>query len=270
MFFPFKDDNPHTTTPYVTWIIIVVCAIVYVWQLTLGPDQGQKAAYIFGLLPGHLFGTVQIDPRLTVLPGWMTVFTSMFMHGGFLHLGGNMLYLWIFGDNVEASLGHVKFLLFYLLCGAAAALVQSVAAPTSTVPMVGASGAIAAVLGAYLILHPRANVRVFVWVIIFVTIINLPAWLVLGFWFLGQLWSAVGADPGSPGVAFLAHIGGFVAGVILVFKMRRPTVPVFDQAHSRPFEVRKVPVRRRPRGSVPSTSSRRFRGSESGQNRPWD
>lgn len=265
MFLPIRDDNPHTTTPIVTWGIIGLCVAVFFWQQGLDPRAAQLAILSYGIIPADLFGTAQIDPIIAPLPAWMTIFTSMFLHGGWLHLGGNMLYLWIFGDNVEASMGHVRFLVFYLACGLIAALAQSIGAPGSTVPMVGASGAVAGVLGAYLILHPRANIKVFMWLIIFITVINVPAWIVLGFWFLGQLLSQAGATTGEPGVAFLAHIGGFIAGVVLIFKMRKPGVPVFGKRASRAFavETRRATSRRRG-GSVPSSGS-----DNSGSNGPW-
>jgi membrane associated rhomboid family serine protease len=198
-----------------------------------------------------MFGNVELDPSLPQVPQLMTMFTSMFMHGGFLHLGGNMLYLWIFGDNIEASLGHMRYLLFYLLCGVAAALAQAMAAPFTDIPMVGASGAVSGILGAYLILHPRANIRVFVVLIIFITVVNLPAFIVLGFWFPGQLLSSAAADPNQPGVAFIAHIGGFVVGAALIFFMRKKGVRLFDRPHSRAFAVEKRPIRYRRGGSVP-------------------
>ncbi|NKB43546.1 MAG: rhomboid family intramembrane serine protease [Alphaproteobacteria bacterium] len=256
MFLPIRDDNPHNTTPVVTWGLIGLCVAVFFWQQGLDPRSAQLAILSYGIIPADLFGTAQIDPMIAPLPAWMTIFTSMFMHGGWMHLGGNMLYLWIFGDNVEASMGRGKFLVFYLSCGLVAALTQSIAAPGSTVPMVGASGAVAGVLGAYLILHPRANIKVFMWLIIFITIINVPAWIVLGFWFLGQLMSQAGANPGEPGVAFLAHIGGFIAGVVLIFKMRKPGVPIFGKRASRAFAVEtRRAVSRRRGGSVPSSGS---------------
>ncbi|MEQ9112088.1 MAG: rhomboid family intramembrane serine protease [Rhodospirillaceae bacterium] len=265
MFFPIRDDNPHTKTPIVTWALIAACVAVFLWQKSLTGNADDIAVFSFGLIPADLFGTAEINPLISPLPAWMTIFTSMFLHGGWLHLGGNMLYLWIFGDNVEVSMGRGKFLLFYLACGLAAALTQSLAAPMSTVPMVGASGAVAGVLGAYFMLHPFANIRVLVWLIIFFFMINVPAWIVLGFWFLGQLISQVGANPGEPGVAFLAHIGGFITGLALIFKMRKPGVRLFARRATRPFEMKSGrAVRRRRGGSVPSSG--RASGNRKG---PW-
>ncbi len=253
MFLPFKDDNPHTITPFVNYSLIAACVAVYLWQFSLGPQGGQVAVYVFGFTPGLLFGDARLDPRLPQLPQLMTLFSSMFMHGGFLHLGGNMLYLWIFGDNIEASLGHLRYLMFYLLCGVAAALTHGFAAPFTDIPMVGASGAVSGILGAYLILHPRANIRVFVVLIIFFTVVNLPAFIVLGFWFGAQLLSSVTADPSEPGVAFVAHIGGFVVGALMVFFFRKRGVRLFDSPHSRAFSVERRPIRYRRGGSVPRT-----------------
>ncbi|HEX2255809.1 MAG TPA: rhomboid family intramembrane serine protease, partial [Afifellaceae bacterium] len=172
-----------------------------------------------------------------VVPAWATIFTSMFMHGGWLHLGGNMLFLWIFGDNIEDSMGHGRFLAFYVLCGVAAALGQGLLSPTSTVPMVGASGAISGVLGGYLLLHPRATVRVLIILGFFITVAHVPAMLVLGVWFLGQPWSAAATPPGEPGIAFAAHIGGFVAGLVLVPFFRRRGVALLQPPHSRSWEL---------------------------------
>ena len=253
MFLPFKDDNPHTTTPFVNYGIIIACIFVYLWQFSLGPQGGQVAVYIFGFTPGLLFGDAQLDSRLPQVSQLITLFTSMFMHGGFLHLGGNMLYLWIFGDNIEASLGHLRYLVFYVLCGVGAAFAHGFAAPLTEIPMVGASGAVSGILGAYLILHPRANIRVFVVLIIFFTVVNLPAFIVLGVWFGGQLLSSIGSDPNEPGIAFIAHIGGFVLGGVLVFFMKKKGVRVFDAPHSRAFTVERHPIRIRRGGSVPRT-----------------
>jgi membrane associated rhomboid family serine protease len=160
----------------------------------------------------------------------------LFLHGGLLHLGGNMLFLWIFGDNVEDSMGHLRFIGFYFACGAAAALAQAVADPSAIEPMIGASGAIAGVLGAYILLHPRATVRTLIFLGFFVTIVRIPAAVVLGIWFLIQFWSALGAGTAeAQGVAFWAHVGGFVAGLILVPFLKRSEINLFQPPRSRPF-----------------------------------
>jgi membrane associated rhomboid family serine protease len=222
MVIPLRDDNPTRSTPVVSYGIIGACVLVYLWQATLGPRAGQAAVYALGLVPAVLLQGASLPPEIALIPPTATVFTSMFLHGGWLHLIGNMLYLWIFADNIEDSMGHGRFIVFYLLCGIAAALAQALPAPGSEIPMVGASGAISGVLGAYLILHPRAHVLVLVPLGFFSQITRLPAVLVLGLWFLLQLISEIGAPLGA-GVAFRAHIGGFMAGMALIpfFKYRR-------------------------------------------------
>ncbi len=222
MLIPLRDDNPTRSTPVVSYGIIGACVLVYLWQASLGPSAGQAAVYALGLVPAVLLQGASLPPEIALLPPVATVFTSMFLHGGWLHLIGNMLYLWIFGDNIEDSMGHGRFIVFYLLCGIAAALAQALPAPGSEIPMVGASGAISGVLGAYLILHPRAHVLVLVPLGVFSQVTRLPAVLVLGLWFLLQLISEIGAPEGA-GVAFRAHIGGFMAGMALIpfFKHRR-------------------------------------------------
>lgn len=260
MFLPIRDDNPHTTTPFVNYTMLATCIVVFLWQFSLGAEDGQRAVFSYGFTPAYFFGQGSPPLGIPYIPATLTIFTSMFMHGGWMHLGGNMLYLWIFGDNIEASLGHFRYVIFYLLCGVAAALAQGFAAPGSDIPMVGASGAISGVLGAYLVLHPRSNIKVFVFLII-ITVINVPAFIVLGFWIVGQLLSSAAVDAGQPGVAFIAHIGGFVAGAVLVFFFKKKSVPVFDTAHSRPFAVERRPIRMRRGGSVPPSSGRRG---------PWD
>jgi membrane associated rhomboid family serine protease len=235
--FPISDDNPRIETPMVTWSIIAVCVLVFFWQVSLGTNGGEIAIYQFGMIPARLFGVAELDPELAAVPAWSTVLTSMFMHGGWLHLGFNMLFLWIFGDNVEDSMGHVRYLIFYLVCGVTAALAQALVNPDSTVPMVGASGAISGVLGAYLLLHPHATVRTAIVLGLFVTMMHLPAMIVLGLWFLLQLGSAALSSAGEPGVAFWAHVGGFVAGMTLVPFFKKSGVPLLQPAHYRPFQI---------------------------------
>jgi membrane associated rhomboid family serine protease len=172
------------------------------------------------MVPAVLFGYRELPPGLGIIPPWATLLTSMFLHGGWGHLGTNLLFLWIFGNNVEDLLGRSRFLALYLSSGAAAALVQAFSAVHSQVPMIGASGAIAGVLGAYLVTYPRANVHCFVWVVIFFWIVTVPAWVLLSLWFAMQLLSGVATGPGAPGVAFWAHIGGFVVGIVLFLALR--------------------------------------------------
>ncbi len=218
---PLHDDNPTHITPYVTYSLIAICVFVFLWQQSLGP-AAEQAVYALGVIPAVLFNYASLPAGLDVIPPWMSIFTSMFMHGSWMHLLGNMLYLWIFGDNVEASMGHARFIVFYLLCGVAAALAQAVPDPQSTVPMVGASGAISGVLGAYLLLYPHARVLVFIPLGFFMFSERIPAGWVLGFWFLMQLISSSASAGQQGGVAFGAHIGGFIAGMALIsfFKYR--------------------------------------------------
>lgn len=257
MFIPLRDDSPHRVTPYVNYGIILACVAVFFWQAGLSNRAGELAVWRFGMIPGTIFGNVLIDPRVHRLPAVATIFTSMFLHGGLFHLLGNMLYLWIFGANIEASVGHKRYLIFYLLCGFAAAVAQMFSMPSSEVPMIGASGAISGVLGAYFVLSPRANIKVLLVLIIFFTVINLPAFIVLGFWFIVQLLSQAGADPNEPGVAFMAHIGGFIAGAILVWFFRQRNVRVWAPAVSCAFATQRVR-----RGSVPDFNPRSRKG-------PW-
>jgi membrane associated rhomboid family serine protease len=172
----------------------------------------------FGLVPCHLTGACPVGPDLP-LPV-LTIFTSMFMHGGLVHLAGNMLYLWIFGNNVEDTLGHTRYLVFYLLSGIAAALAQTLVGPSSVVPMVGASGAISGVLGAYLVLFPGARVTTLIILGFFFRLVQIPAMVVLGFWIVLQVLNGLGSFGSSGGVAFFAHIGGFVAGMGLLYVLR--------------------------------------------------
>ncbi len=222
--FPLKDDNPSSTAPVATVALIVLNALVFVYQISLqagGPDGARAAqAFIeeFGLVPCRLTGACRVGPELP-LPV-VTIFTSMFMHGGLFHIGGNMLYLWIFGNNVEDTLGHTRYLIFYLLSGIAAALAQTVVGPSSLVPMVGASGAISGVLGAYLVLFPGAHVTTLIVLGFFFRLVQIPAMVVLGFWIVLQVLNGLGSFGTSGGVAFFAHIGGFVAGMGLLFVLR--------------------------------------------------
>lgn len=234
--FPLYDDNPREGPAIVTWSLIAICVVVFLWQLSLG-QAGNAAIYGFGMIPARLFGGAELSAAIPQVSPPLTVITSMFMHGGFLHLGGNMLYLWIFGDNVEDSMGHFRFLVFYIVCGAIAALAQAGVDPTSTIPLIGASGAISGVLGAYILLHPRAMVRTLVILVVFITIINVPAVIVLGIWFVMQFLSAAATPTGAGGVAFWAHVGGFVAGLVLVFPFKRRAVRLWQPARSRAFRM---------------------------------
>ncbi len=215
---PIRDDNPTTRRPIVTVALIVLCVLVFLWQLSLGERAGQLAVYRYGFIPAVLFDQASLPPELGAWPATLTILSSMFLHGGFMHLAGNMLYLWVFGNNIEDIAGHGRFLAFYLLCGLVAALAQGLTDPGSEVPMIGASGAISGVLGAYLVLFPHARVQVLVPVII-VFFTTVPAGLLLGLWFVFQLLNGAMAS-GEGGVAFWAHAGGFVAGMALIWLFR--------------------------------------------------
>jgi membrane associated rhomboid family serine protease len=234
MVFPLHDDNPTSTRPYVTVGIVITCVLVYVWQHLLLSDTGaQQAAYALGLVPAVLTGREMLPPEIAVIPAWASILTSMFMHGGFWHLAGNMLYLWIFGNNIEDAMGHVRFLVFYLLCGVAAVFAQVLPNPGSIIPMVGASGAISGVLGAYMLLFPRARVLLGLPIgFLIVQLGRFPAIWVLAAWFVMQLImgavaaaKAVGESQG--GIAFGAHIGGFIAGLALVTFFKHRHVPLW-------------------------------------------
>jgi len=218
---PLRDDNPTTLKPVITIGLIALCTLVFFWQLSLGA-HAEAMIQALGVMPAALFGKQTLSPEFMQVPAVLTVVTSMFLHGGWMHLIGNMLYLWIFGNNVEDVMGHGRFVVFYLVCGAAAVLAQALPAPDSTIPMIGASGAISGVLGAYLLLYPHARVLVLIPFGYFSRMVYLPAMVVLGFWFLLQFLSILLADPNQPGVAFGAHAGGFVAGMLLIplFKRR--------------------------------------------------
>lgn len=218
---PIRDDNPTTITPVVTVGLIVVNVLVFIYQLSLGP-QGEAFVYVFGAVPGTLFGGESLSP----VPPMLTLVTSMFLHGGVMHIGGNMLYLWIFGNNIEDVMGHGRFILFYLLCGVAAAYAHAITAPGSLVPMIGASGAISGVLGAYLLLFPRARVLTLIPFGIVMHMEYIPAAWLLGFWILLQfLNGTLSLGGGGGGVAWFAHVGGFLAGMALIhaFVRRRPS-----------------------------------------------
>jgi membrane associated rhomboid family serine protease len=215
----------------VTVILIVICLAVYVYQESLTGKPGEAFVFQYGAIPALVFGHASLpDEVAAAIPAGMTLVTSMFLHGGWMHLLGNMLYLWIFGNNIEDAMGHAKFLLFYILCGILAALSHALTDPSSQIPMVGASGAISAVLGAYLLLYPRAHVLVFMPMF---GMTRVAAGFVLGMWFVTQLVSggmSVGASGG--GVAFFAHIGGFVSGMALIGLFKRPDVPFFGRSRS--------------------------------------
>jgi len=227
---PYKDENPTDLAPLFTVGLIVVNALVWLVVQGAGLNSADLVRSVceLGLIPGEVLRTVPpgtavpIGPGmrclLTAQPHWWTVATSMFLHAGWLHIIGNMWFLWVFGNNIEDSMGHARFVAFYLLCGIAAALAQMVSDPRSAVPMVGASGAISGVMGAYILLYPRVRVHTIVWLGFFVTTVALPAYVILGYWFVYQLLlGTVGSlSRMEGGTAFWAHVGGFVAGMALI------------------------------------------------------
>jgi membrane associated rhomboid family serine protease len=229
---PLKDDIPSRSTPFVTITLIAINVVVFLYQALLqwsGDIQMARVAEAFvlefGAVPCRLSGSCAAPDSFP--HPFVTILTSMFLHGGLLHVGGNMLYLWIFGDNVEDSLGHGRFLVFYFASGIAAAAAQVAAAPTAALPMIGASGAVSGVLGAYLLLFPHASVLTLVTFVFFIRFVRIPAVIVLGLWIVVQLFNGLGSFPSLPtsggevGVAWFAHIGGFLAGLALLLIMRR-------------------------------------------------
>ena len=218
--FPLKDDNPTYHTPYVTIALIVINVLVFLYELAQG-QQSQAMVMKFGLVPYELTHGAELTPQLA-FPSTLTVFTSMFLHGGWMHLGGNMLYLWIFGNNIEDVLRPIPFIVFYLLSGVAAASLFIATGPSSQVPLIGASGAISGVLGAYVVKWPKARVMTLIFFFFFIRIIWIPAVVVLGFWFILQLFFSVptigATDQG--GVAYMAHVGGFAFGAFCAIAFR--------------------------------------------------
>jgi len=221
---PIRDYNPTTITPYVTLALIAICVLVFLWQMSLGPDAGQAVVQLLGFIPAMLFGHADFGVEGGLIPAWTTLFTSMFLHGGIMHLAGNMLYLWIFGNNIEDVMGHGRFLVFYLLCGLVAAMAQAVPDMGSTIPMIGASGAISGVLGAYLLLFPKAKVQVII-PIGFFMMRTIPAGWLLGIWIAFQIVSGLSSTAAGGGVAWWAHVGGFVAGMVFVHAFKQRDLP---------------------------------------------
>src|SRR5881296_1124310 len=234
---PLRDDNPTTIKPVVTVALIVVNAMVFMYQLSLEPKQGELFVYEFGAIPAVIFGSGNLPPEVEAIPETippvLTIFTSMFLHGGFMHLIGNMLYLWIFGNNIEDAMGHARFIVFYVVSGVAASFAHVFTNLDSTVPAIGASGAKSGVLGAYLLLYPRAQVLVLVPLGLFTRIMYIPAGFVLGFWFILQLLQGTMSGGQGGGVAWWAHIGGFVAGMALVGLFKHRSVKFFNPPHYR-------------------------------------
>jgi membrane associated rhomboid family serine protease len=226
--FPLRDDNPTEMTPVMTFLLIA--ATIAVWVLVQGagfsPGDMEGSVCSLGAIPAEITGRPAAGPSPCGLGGltWQALVTSMFLHGGWGHLVGNLWFLWIFGNNVEDSMGHLRFLVFYLATGLAAAGAHVLTQPDSAIPMVGASGAISGIMGAYMLLYPKARVKTLLVLVVFITVVDLPAFVYLGYWFLLQLGSAQLAGGAGGGVAFMAHVGGFVAGIVLILLFRDPTL----------------------------------------------
>lgn len=220
---PLKDDNPTRRFAILTAVLVAANLAVFAYQATLPPRAGEMFVFRLGMIPAVLLGDAELPAAFDPVPAWTTLFSSMFLHGSIMHVAGNMLYLWTFGNNIEDAMGRARFVAFYALCGLAAALSQALVEPDSAVPMIGASGAVSGVLGAYLMLHPHAHV----WSFAFFRFAWLPAWIVLGFWIVVQIANAWLAGPDAGGVAWWAHIGGFAAGMALIPLFKRRGVPLF-------------------------------------------
>ncbi|MEN9207116.1 MAG: rhomboid family intramembrane serine protease [Gloeomargarita sp. GMQP_bins_120] len=206
--FPLYDDNPTRRTPVVTYGLIAACVVVFLYQVSLDRDQLLAFVNTWAVIPKALF--TQFDHRA------ITLLSSQFLHGSFLHLFGNMWFLWLFGNNVEDVLGRWRFLGFYLFCGAAAALAHAVVIPTSTLPLIGASGAIAGVMGGYIVRFPQARIYTLLVLVIYVTLVRIPAAVFLGVWIVLETLRAAAVHPGMPGIAYLAHVAGFMTGAVLL------------------------------------------------------
>jgi membrane associated rhomboid family serine protease len=219
---PLRDINPTERFAIVTFTLIVLNSAVFIYELTLGTMGGETFLVSFALIPKRLFYP---DPVMRgMIPAAATLFTSMFLHGGWLHIAGNMLYLWIFGNNVEDATGRVRFIVFYLLCGLFAAYAHAFMNRSSLTPMIGASGAISGVLGAYMLLYPRARVVTLVMFGFYIRTIEVPAMIVLGLWFVLQFLNVLIASGSGGGVAWNAHIAGFAAGIIMIGLFKRRDV----------------------------------------------
>ena len=245
MFIPLYDSNPTHRIPfqYVTVALISACVLTFLWQQSLGPREAREAVYALGAIPAVIFGNADLPPDIAIIPGPLTLITSMFMHGGWMHLIGNMVFLWVLGDNIEDAMGHKRYIAFYLICGIAAAFSHMIADTNSLVPMVGASGAISGVIGAYLILHPKAKIHV----LISYFVVALPAWIVLGGW-IGLQFVNV-AMGGGGNIAWWAHIGGAVAGAFLIPFFKDRDIPLFDGLTGSPTPEKQ---RQKARADTPS------------------
>ena len=219
---PLKDDNPISSRPIVTYFIIGMCVVVFFMQLGSESYRTGQLFYSYGLIPSVLMGHDQLPMDLYAVPAYVTIFSSMFMHGGWMHLIMNMLFIWVFADNIEDNLGSRNFIIFYILCGIGAAMAHVLMDTHSQIPVIGASGAISGVLGAYIINHPKARILVLI-PFFFIIIIKIRALYVLGYWFVLQFINSYTVSSQGGGVAYAAHIGGFVSGLILILFFNKKT-----------------------------------------------
>jgi len=238
---PIRDHNPSERTPFVTYALIAINVVVFVWQYGVLNDVSSSNLFLYD----YAFWPILFNGG----EGYTGFFTHMFLHGGIMHLAGNMLFLWIFGDNTEDEMGHVPFLVFYIFSGLAAAYMQYMFEPLSRIPMVGASGAIAGVMGGYLLMFPKARVDIFIFFIIFFRILPIPSFIVLGVWMALQVFSGLGSDLNGGGTAYWAHVGGFVAGFVLTIPiwLRRGGTRYWDRTDGHPPH----PETHLPRSNIP-------------------
>ncbi|MBV9540423.1 MAG: rhomboid family intramembrane serine protease [Alphaproteobacteria bacterium] len=220
---PLSDENPTLVRPVVTITLIVLCVLVYMWELSLGDPQMDRVLTVLGFTPNAFSHAEEAQVAYRALPIWTTLLTSIFLHASTMHVAGNMLYLWIFGNNVEDAMGHVKFIVFYLVSGFAALFTMLLVDPNSHTPVVGASGAISGVLAAYMLLYPRARVTVLVPILL----LHIRAVWVVGIWFVLQLVSAATTPASEPGTAWWAHVGGFAAGLLMTPLLKSRSIPYF-------------------------------------------
>jgi membrane associated rhomboid family serine protease len=250
VFIPLSDQNRRIWIQfhYVTVALIAACVLVFAWQFSRDGDGAARIVLGLGMIPAVVTGERGLAPGLAMVPAVLTLLTSVFLHGGFWHLIGNMLFLWVFGDNIEDAMGHRRFIAFFLLCGVLASIVHLWSDPSTAVPTIGASGAISGVLGAYFVLHPKARI----WVLMLSVIpLRLPTYAVIGGWAAYNVVNALLAEPGTTGVAWWAHVGGFVAGAALIRFFKYEHVPLWDLSGDARWQIGglTLPSRRRGRKS---------------------
>ena len=244
LFLPYKDDNPTRSFPIINCLIIGLNFwVFFAWQMPL--DSKQQITYFsnFGFIPATFFGQFFYPTVEGIFWEWYSVLSSMFSHGGIAHLLGNMLFLYLYGDNLEDAMGKFRYLIFYIGCGLLAALAQAFLNPASQIPMVGASGAISGVIGGYLLLYPKANIRIFYWVVIFIGTVMVPAYLVLGLWLAEQVLLFPDSMKNAGGVAIAAHLGGFAGGFILTPLFKKKGIRFFQGGRSRAFSRKNLRIR---------------------------